>query len=1445
MNFYNKRFRHLQLLGLVLILLLPLWADNNRHPSMDENDQFHKIEILKRLINNAENEKELLSILESTEISGLSSPELEHYLNDINFNKHPELHRFPERIKNKILNKRHFNSHKNNPINISKMFDGVPDFQVNEENYPSTFNQNYPDIGRDNNGNSVVVWEDSRDGNQSIYAQRFNNMGNRIGQNFRVSNDSISAFQSNPSIAVAGDGSFVITWYNSRWDIYAQRYDTNGNAVGANFLVNDDGSGASQYRPSIGIAGNGSFVITWYDSRNGDFDIYAQRYDINGNVVGVNFLVNDDGGGASQYYPSIAVAGNGSFVITWYDYRNGDRDIYAQRYHYNGNPVVGNFLVNDDGSGASQYRPSIGIAGNGSFVITWYDNRNGNNDIYAQRYDSNGIKVGVNFQVNDDVLPVPQYYPSVGVAGDGSFVITWLDPRNGAYESDIYAQRYDSNGTKVGVNFQVNDDGLGANQNHPSVGVGGDDSFVITWSDFRNGNMDIYAQHYGANGLAAGINIKVNDDAFGANQYWSSIGVAGDGSFIITWYDGRNGDYDIYAQRYDTNGIAVGTNFRVNDDLSDENQDCNSIAVAVDGSFIIAWFDYRNEEADIYAKRYDSNGTAVDTNFLVNDDGSGTWQDYPSIGVAGDGSFVITWHDNRNGDYDIYAQRYDTNGDKIGMNFLVNDDGSVTRQDYPSIGVAGDGSYVITWSDYRFGDRDIYAQRYDSIGNIVGVNFLVNDDGINASQYDPSIAVAGDGSFVITWNDNRNGDDDIYAQRYDSNGNIAGVNFLVNDDGVSVFHQHNPSIAVAGDGSFVITWNDGLYGYSNNADIFMQKYDENGIPHGGNIKVNNNLDNSGQVYPAIALDSQKNIYIAWMDNRILGQGWDIFAKYGDWNSNFYFQNPTISEISLNPDPPVYNESLTINANITAVTSIKSVTLNYAKSDGSGLQSTPMGNNSDSTYQTTISSNVIDEHYLKFWIDIEDDFGYINLPDTIYKPVMIPQGEITKATVNNQWYMFSLPYITSEKSIDSVLANLGTENETTWKIYRTKESVPVGNAQYYNLSELRNKGSFGRFELGNAFWLYIKNANSNTLDFPQLQTLKGDSVFSITLNPGWNQIANPFIFPIDWLKHSNANENPNIKGPIKWDGNQYIGIGQTDGDSTQFTELLPWDGYFVYNAATSNQILTIDPSHSTTINKPITINNPLMLNNGWKINFTVRSGSNKDNYNYIGASAEASDLEDKYDLPELPVIGDYVSLFFDHELQNGRIYPYTIDYKSYSDEGHIWTMRIKSNINNKQNILEWIPENIPEEFEIALLDITHNTEVDIDKNSYNFKNQYEQHPVKFKVFVGTEDFVNRELSKEKNKLPNKFHLSQNYPNPFNSSTTIGYSLARQSKVTLEIFNILGKKIKTLLSNQVYDSGRHKVSWDGSNNTGKSVSSGVYFYRIRTEKYVKSKKMALLR
>jgi subtilisin family serine protease len=94
------------------------------------------------------------------------------------------------------------------------------------------------------------------------------------------------------------------------------------------------------------------------------------------------------------------------------------------------------------------------------------------------------------------------------------------------------------------------------------------------------------------------------------------------------------------------------------------------------------------------------------------------------------------------------------------------------------------------------------------------------------------------------------------------------------------------------------------------------------------------------------------------------------------------------------------------------------------------------------------------------------------------------------------------------------------------------------------------------------------------------------------------------------------------------------------------------------------------------------------------------------------------------------------------------------------------------------------------------------------------------------------------------VPEEYALDQNYPNPFNPTTRISYTIAERGLVSIDVFDILGRHVSTLL-NEVQPAGSYEITWNGRNNENLPVTSGVYFYRLRSGSFAKTNKMVLLK
>ncbi len=754
------------------------------------------------------------------------------------------------------------------------------DFILNDDNYGGC-RQEEPSIAINNVGTIIICWTDFRDGNADIYTQLLGLAGNFLGTNFRTNTDAGMKWQGTPSVAIHASGNFVIVWEDRRYcnsDVYGQKFNSQGIPIDTNFRVNDNLGTTDQRNAEVIILPNQNFVVVWEDWRNDWGDIYGQIFDASSNPIGSNFRINTDGFGNTQYSPSFAQDSLGNFVVTWMDSRNGHWDIYAQRFNSQGIPLGNNFRVNNDATSSEQSSPQIACFDNGQFVIVWEDQRAGNSDIYFQRFDAAGNPIGTNVRVNNDIGNAVQILPDIAFDNMGNFIITWTDNRNGNF--DIFAQRYNNLGLALGQNFIVNDDFTNQDQAGSCIAINAQNEFFIVWSDKREMNSNIYFQKYDNGGNPISTNLRLNDDFASSHQRCSWICQAGNGNYIITWEDERNVDTDIYAVRLDSLGNILGQNFKVNDLFSTRDQFYASVASDFEANFIIAWTDGRNNDFDIYAQRYSSAGVAINNNFRVNGDNTNQTQWYPVVACDSIGNTIIVWTDYRNGNPDIYGQLYDFQGNPIGDNFIINNtiDGS---QLYPFVARNLSGKFVVVWMDNRHGNFDIYGQRFDNLGNAIGSNFKVNDDFGTSFQGYPAIAINSVGDFIVVWEDKRNGDTDIYLQRFNHNGTPIQSNLKVNNDNFT--EQYSPTVSFSEDNKFVVVWCD--FQTDNDPDIFSQAYTANGTPIGLNRQINNPdafLGNNQWLIGQGVVANSRRINFVWIDNR-RHKGWDIYAKIVTWD----------------------------------------------------------------------------------------------------------------------------------------------------------------------------------------------------------------------------------------------------------------------------------------------------------------------------------------------------------------------------------------------------------------------------------------------------------------------------------------------------------------------------------------------------------------------------------
>ncbi|MBP7074276.1 MAG: hypothetical protein KBA81_02710 [Rhabdochlamydiaceae bacterium] len=253
-------------------------------------------------------------------------------------------------------------------------------------------NQEVPAVTGLPGGGFVVVWQGLQTGNYDIYAQKYNATGGAADSEFRC-NTNVTGTQAYPAVAGLQSGGFVVVWRGYQtgdYDIYAQKYNATGGAADSEFRCNTNVT-SNQWDPAVTGLPGGGFVVVWYGVQTGNYDIYAQRYNATEGAADSEFRCNTNMTSA-QWYPAVAGLQDGGFVIVWYGDQTGDYDIYARKYNTTGGAADSEFRCNTNVTSIQRF-PDVAGLKDGSFVVGWEGFQNGNDDIYSQRYDASGAPI--------------------------------------------------------------------------------------------------------------------------------------------------------------------------------------------------------------------------------------------------------------------------------------------------------------------------------------------------------------------------------------------------------------------------------------------------------------------------------------------------------------------------------------------------------------------------------------------------------------------------------------------------------------------------------------------------------------------------------------------------------------------------------------------------------------------------------------------------------------------------------------------------------------------------------------------------------------------------------------------------------------------------------------------------------------------------------------------
>ncbi|MCD4650254.1 MAG: T9SS type A sorting domain-containing protein, partial [Candidatus Cloacimonetes bacterium] len=966
---------------------------------------------------------------------------------------------------------------------------------------------------------------------------------------------------------------------------------------------------------------------------------------------------------------------------------------------------------------------------------------------------------------------------------NGNVVYVWTDTRQG--DRDIWAQCVNTSGNNLWNNGEsVCVDSIVNRQENPVCINSTDGGVIIAWVDFTDSdNSDIYAQKLDENGTLlwgdGGVPLCVADDV------QNSLNIVQDenGGAYIIWSDSRNADCsDIYGMHVDANGtnlwatdglpVADGPGAQIGHVMRKDGQD----------GAILCWINSNNGR-DIMARRIISDGSNPWGSALVLCDAPCDQKNITLIQNDTD-KFAIAWRDLRtenNGD--IYAQIIDINGN---LHWASDPQGKVVYagpgiQENPRVSSDGNGDFFVVWQDDRYVTqyRDIYIQKMTMAGTIApswpADGVVVCDEIYN--QQNSRIVHDDNGGCYIVWDDGRNGgypNDDIYIQQVNSTGNPvleANGRILTDRDNRQFYAQ----ILRSGANNLFVCWGDMLDG---SPGLYYKALDMSATPLTGFGMYGNEIFQglSGDCSSFVTCASGSDTYIVWCDERYGYSGTRIVAQLLHSDGTFGFAEngiPLTVDVGEIQDSP----QVVLDDNDGIVCVWEQLESGYPK-----IVAQAMDGNGNKLWGDTglrVSDNDRDQGKTKI-TKVEENNGtyyYIawsNLVASGFVWVNKIFAQKIDEAGNLQWGDSGM--IVAEYS-GSSYEDLYIESMIDqYIVYRSYEDL--------FFRKINEDGSAGvELVLCDAVEVQ-RNAKAVRYEgTDQIMIIWEDRRHGPTGIFGQMVDVSTDTPTIVWEENGRAIASDTYdfyKAELSnEDDNFYLvwaDFAQA-GDENIAMQKLDADGNSLWNPA----VYVVEEDSRQTDPDFITVNHNIFA--VWT-DFNEISDYNYDADlygNFLGPDGGFTYTPDNGGFPISTAIRS-----------QGRS---QISYIGENDSG------------NSEAVVVWL-----------------DTRSSGDEKFGTIYSIYAQKIVN-EYTVNNEDSL----------LPEAvISLKHNYPNPFNPETTIAFSLEKARNVELTVYNVKGQAVKTLVKDDLAD-GDYSIVFKGENNSGQSIASGVYFYRLKSDEF----------
>ena len=511
----------------------------------------------------------------------------------------------------------------------------------------------------------------------------------------------------------------------------------------------------------------------------------------------------------------------------------------------------------------------------------------------------------------------------------------------------------------------------------------------------------------------------------------------------------------------------------------------------------------------------------------------------------------------------------------------------------------------------------------------------------------------------------------------------------------------------------------------------------------------------------------------------------------------------------------------------------------------------------------VSADSVGARGIEYWVRVETATAVLTDPavdpsahprivrtdvDALAEPSAHAGGRYRLVTIPLE---LNLPAISSLEAILSDQREFGPYDPLRWRSFRW---IPATSA-YVEIGAGASATGALRPEPGRAFWLIAREANRiDTAPVAGRSTIAAP----ITLEPGWNQVGNPYDFAVAWdsISASDAAGSVALEPPVAWD--ETAGRYQT----TDVAVLEPFVGYWMHNprpGPVQLQIPSLEAPPGPATARVAAASGAPADSLAWTVQIEARCGAASDTRNMAGVSLRARAGQDALDRTEPPMApGETLSLYFVGPEPGKRravderplLAPTTGD---PTTRGELWVFDVArggEDVRASEVSLTFAGVGrVPDDVALRLVDRTLDRVIDLrHESAYRYvmgARGYDARAAdaRFALVAGSPTYVEAAGSGLA-AAPTRTTLEPPSPNPLTSASVLRFEVERAGKLTLEAFDFAGRRVRTLADGR-REAGRYELAWSGDDSAGQRLRPGVYWLRLSGAGRTEVRKVVLMR